>query len=680
MSSITPITSQLNNLGNCNSNNCCDQIAALSARISQLEGKVSNAQSTADGASGKADDALGKIIAATAAIGVLGTQFGSLSAEIAGIAGTIAALGARIAAIAGAIAAVAAEVGTIAAGLAAVVAELAPLIIAVAAIAGIAILANQALNAGNSADSKADKALSAASGAANTAEQAKNGAGVAMKQAAEAWDLSRNATQIAGEAKNVASGADAKATTALAAARSASESADVAKNVSSGADAKATTALSTANEARTTADRAIAAAAAAAGSPGRVGAPGRDGNPGKDGERGRDGTPGLNGLPGKDGSPGRDGTSADPSLPIRVKQLEDKAGNNTVNPGKEDEIIASIAKLSAAVLVMPTSIANSQTFRAAATSAAAAGSCQSSKPGGCNGGSADQISKLEGLMGGLGTAYGALNNALLNTMNGTLNIVNSKLGSQITGGLSKWTTNIAEVANRSQILNIFTWIGVMHNAYFLSNSLTQTLFSAVSNSLAALGIKDTSTDPAGTPFNVGKLVSTWTDTYFKSIFGVAQVEGMKAEWKRYSRIYQAAAQVMYSVQSIGQSMLGALEVVGSQVARIGNGLKKFRLVGDKAYNWMNPQPNFQNRFFTVLQQTQEVVSQIDQVSSTVLSTQESIAQMKKNKEDLDNSLKQNELGKDGSGVPIAGKVLGESVLETLNSNTPINKDSTLTKP
>jgi hypothetical protein len=66
--------------------------------------------------------------------------------------------------------------------------------------------------------------------------------------------------------------------------------------------------------------------------------------------------------------------------------------------------------------------------------------------------------------------------------------------------------------------------------------LLNTGFSALNNqilgnSLAALGFKDTSTDPNGTPWNVGKILGDWTETYFKSIFGVAVVDGIKADWK-----------------------------------------------------------------------------------------------------------------------------------------------------
>lgn len=223
-------------------------------------------------------------------------------------------------------------------------------------------------------------------------------------------------------------------------------------------------------------------------------------------------------------------------------------------------------------------------------------------------------------------------------------------------------------------------ISVLHNAYMLSNALSQTLFSAIGNSLAALGLKDTSVDPAGTPFNVGKIVGDWTEAFFKATFGVATVDGIKADWKKYSRIYQAAAQIGYSIQSIGHSILGALEVVGSQVAKIGNALQKFRLVGERAYSWMNPTPFFQNRFFTVLQSSQEVVSQIDQVASEVLSVQETITQLGKNKDDLVKSLGQEENSKQATATPEAENIRKAAADAKADSKSPNIPDTSIPKP
>jgi Collagen triple helix repeat (20 copies) len=674
MSSVTPITNQLNNIGNCNSNNCCEQIAALTSRVAALESKTAQAQSTANAAKGEASEAIKKGASALVLIGALEYTVGGLSGEIAAAlavangakaaaaaaAGQAATALGKAAAAAGQAATAIGTAGQAAASAAGALAKTGLLALQVAGIAYAIYLAQQAVNT-------AGQALSNSAAAVVRAVRAGENADFAITTAVKATD-------IAGSAVLDANRAEVAAVTALNAIKALASTVAALPGQIIDIRAIVNGVATIANGAATTADRALAAAAGAVGRPGQTGAPGKDGIPGQTGATGQ------TGAPGRDGANGRDGSAADPTIPSRVQRLESKVGDNTVNPGKEAEILGEIAKLSAAVLVMPTSIANSNTFRAAATSAAAAGACQSSRPGGCNGGSADQISSLGNWLSGISSGAGVLNNQVLQSMTRTLSEVNTKLGSQVTGGIGKWVTNIAEVANRSQILNIFTWIGVMHNAYFLSNSLTQTLFSAVSNSLAALGIKDTSTDPAGTPFNVGKLVSTWTDTYFKSIFGVAQVEGMKAEWKRYSRIYQAAAQVMYSIQSIGQSILGALEVVGSHVAKIGNAMQKFRLVGEKAYSWMNPQPGFQNRFFTVLQGTQEVVSQIDQVASTVLSTQESITQMGKNKDDLVKSMSEDPAGKKADAVPEASLVKAAEELAKSVSKSPDIPDSAQVKP
>ncbi len=674
MSSITPITSQLNNVGGCNSNNCCEQIAALTSRISTLEGKVEAAHSTANTAHGKAnaakgiaDDNTNKILALVGSVSVMGGSIGSLTGEVGGLAAGLAALGAR----------------------------LAPLIIPVAGIAAIALLAAAAFQKATeatrdalTAQYQADKAIGTANSAIDIATAARGLANFAGSAAAAARYIAETADNTANAAYSQASRAIAAATDSQEQSkRAAADAAGVRSQAQAAADtadnAKADTnliaaAVAAANQQINDIRKTAAAAQAAADR--STAAAANSGAAAQSAANRATATAANSAAVAQSAANRATATASDPTLSNRVKQLENKTGNNDVNSGKEDEIIKLINSTRTDVLSMPATLANSQTFFTAAVNAAATGACQSSRPGGCNGGSADQISGLGNIFSGIGAGSSILSNNQLGSVMESLTQIHNKLGSQVTGGLGKWITNIAEIANRSQILNIITWIGVLHNAYFLSNSLTQTLFSAVSNSLAALGLKDTSTNPEGTPFNVGEIVSKWTDGYFKSIFGVATVEGIKSDWKKYSRIYQAAAQVMYSIQSIGQSILGALEVVGSHVAKIGNALQKFRIVGEKAFGWMNPQPFFQNRFFTVLQGTQEVVSQIDQVASTVLSTQESITQLGKNKDDLVKSISEDKDGKKADAVPEAAKVKAAEDAAKTASKTPAIPESAQVKP
>ena len=86
--------------------------------------------------------------------------------------------------------------------------------------------------------------------------------------------------------------------------------------------------------------------------------------------------------------------------------------------------------------------------------------------------------------------------------------------------------------------------------------------------------------------------------------------------------------------------MSALEIVGSWVAVIGNALRKWGEVGEKAFGWMNPTPNFHNRFFTALEKTENFVSQIDSVASETLSIQDTVKQLGTQKDDLTKALSQ----------------------------------------
>jgi hypothetical protein len=150
-----------------------------------------------------------------------------------------------------------------------------------------------------------------------------------------------------------------------------------------------------------------------------------------------------------------------------------------------------------------------------------------------------------------------------------LGVINAKLGPQVAGGLSTRLNNLMKWLHLDRALNILIWWQTLHNAYMLSNNLGQTLTSAISNVLAVVGIKDADDNP----LDIGKILGKQFDEMAKTALGEKTWGSMKAEWKKYNRIYQAAANLLNSIQSIGQSILSALEIIGSWNAKIGNALR-----------------------------------------------------------------------------------------------------------
>jgi hypothetical protein len=233
--------------------------------------------------------------------------------------------------------------------------------------------------------------------------------------------------------------------------------------------------------------------------------------------------------------------------------------------------------------------------------------------------------------------------------------INEKLGPKLPGGLStvigrieKISTSVlstvgvvkeklekfAKWSRLGQLVNVLTFIATIHNAYMLSNSLGQTFLSMLSNGLAVFGIKDDS----GNPYDLGSLINKSVEDTVKSVVGEANYTTMSADFKKASRIYQAAANLLFSIQSLRFSIMGALETIGSWNARIGNALRRWGAVGESSYGWMNPSPNFDNKFTQAIQKVEDVTSQVDSVASEVLSAQETVTQIGTQKDELINSL------------------------------------------
>ncbi|NJL42162.1 MAG: hypothetical protein HC899_40160 [Leptolyngbyaceae cyanobacterium SM1_4_3] len=290
---------------------------------------------------------------------------------------------------------------------------------------------------------------------------------------------------------------------------------------------------------------------------------------------------------------------------------------------------------------------------------------------------ADNRNRLNEIQAGMQ----ALDLAGLAEIMNKLNRIDNKLGPQIVGGISGFLQTFKTGFDRfvkwshlDRLLNILTFITVLHNAFMLSNQLGQTLFSAISNGLAAIGVRD----DEGNPIDIGGLVSGSVENIIIQIVGAENYAEISADWKRANRIYQAASNILFSIQSIMYSVLESLEIIGSYVAKIGNAAKKFGVFAESCYTWMNPNPNFtQNRFFNALNNAQEAVENVDNIAGEILNIEQTGLELF----DQTAQLRRAVAGVDVDGNPLEGGLNPPENVPTLTaevSNDEVSQSPVIT--
>ncbi|MBD2438256.1 hypothetical protein [Nostoc sp. FACHB-110] len=236
-----------------------------------------------------------------------------------------------------------------------------------------------------------------------------------------------------------------------------------------------------------------------------------------------------------------------------------------------------------------------------------------------------------------------------------LGVINNKLGDQLPGGLSGKLTRFTQWLQLDRAINLLTFAATIHNAVMLSNDVGQTLLGALNNVLQLIGLKDDN----GQPFDIGAIISSSIENFIKSIVGADNYVTLKASWEKANRIYQATTNVLNNLMNVNAVITNALEVIGGYTGRIGNALRIWGVVGEKAYSWMNPQPSFDNKWITKLQQLQEGANTVAMVAQIPVDVASSVSEFNNSTTDLIKAIKQEPDTKDGIDPGEAAKVKTE---------------------
>lgn len=243
--------------------------------------------------------------------------------------------------------------------------------------------------------------------------------------------------------------------------------------------------------------------------------------------------------------------------------------------------------------------------------------------------------------------------------------VNDKMGGKIEpGGLSGWMMRFTGWAVIDRLVNYLTLATTIHNATQLSSNIFVTLIQAMQNVLELFGI----TDSEGNAYNLNDLIGRSLNNMAEAIIGKDNLDNFKKVWAQYNRTYQAAGNLFSSLMNMGDSITQGLQVIGGQTGKIGNALRAWGVVSEKAYSWMNPSPNFSNPLLTKLNSLEETASVVENVSQQPLTVKSAKEELEQSSKDLADSLEQKPGTIQGKIIPEAQKVKQEQT--EIKTNSP----------
>jgi hypothetical protein len=190
-----------------------------------------------------------------------------------------------------------------------------------------------------------------------------------------------------------------------------------------------------------------------------------------------------------------------------------------------------------------------------------------------------------------------------------------------------------EMTRMQKVLDVLTFIGVMHNVGMLSRDVGETFFQLISQGVQAVGIRDEEDNV----IDVGQVVGNSVENLLKGILGEDVYNGIGTAWNKANRIISSASAIIWTVRSIADSSLDLMEWIGENTGRIGNALKRWGVVGERSYPWMSEsaraQSRFRNRFSKVtdaLENTEDRISVFTQATSNVIEIQEETQELGEN--------------------------------------------------
>lgn len=259
---------------------------------------------------------------------------------------------------------------------------------------------------------------------------------------------------------------------------------------------------------------------------------------------------------------------------------------------------------------------------------------------------------------------GSINNSL-NNLDNKLDLINAGLNTtdlasttaklnKLQEGMNKlidFTDNVwkkyEQTFNRlynnlgiEKALNFVNTTLLLHNAMMLSQNVFYTLSDAVDVTLSAIGFKWE--DQEGNQLEFSQVVGTNVKQFIVNLISESVYNDLITKWNSFNRIYQASANLLFSVRSLFDEVSDYSESILEGLNTWLNRAKKDGLVSENSYpdkpENVPPKSRYRNtveKFIETGEEAEEGFDKIATISGNVVSFTSELNELKENKQEFD---------------------------------------------
>jgi len=228
-----------------------------------------------------------------------------------------------------------------------------------------------------------------------------------------------------------------------------------------------------------------------------------------------------------------------------------------------------------------------------------------------------QLARIEGNQVNPVTGFAALQTGQV----GLLGVVNT---------LKSFLEKAWETTRIQKVLNVLTFIAVMHNVAMLSRDVAETFGWVASQALQVVGIED----EEGNAIDVYSWFTGSIESLLVAMFGQELVNDARVTWQKANSIIRSASMIIWTMRGILDATQDLMEWVAENTGKIGNALKRFGVVGEKAYPWMSERAQARNRIRSrfekvsgALENAEDKASSFSMATGSILEIQDETDQL-----------------------------------------------------